>query len=152
MSRLIVTRGLPASGKTSRMRAWVAEATQHRCRVNRDDLRAMMFGGWTGLAAHEEMVSRVQRATVRVQLAKGVDVGVDDTNLNPAHLAVWEQIARDMRVVLEVWDLTDVPLQVCIDRDAARGARGGRRVGEQVIRGMYGRWLAGAVQVTAGPA
>lgn len=43
MAKLIITRDLPASGKTTWARSWVAEDPIHRTRVNRDDIRAM-FG------------------------------------------------------------------------------------------------------------
>ena len=39
MITLLLTRGLPASGKTTFARAWVAESPTDRARINRDDLR-----------------------------------------------------------------------------------------------------------------
>ncbi len=146
MAALVVTKGLPAAGKTSRMRAWVAEESDRRCRVNRDDLRAMMFGGWSGLGPHEAMVSQAQRAAVTALLNAGFDVGVDDTNLNPEHMQVWERIAAEVGARLEVWDMTDVPVDTCIARDCVRLALGERYVGEKVIRDMYERWLAPAAE------
>jgi hypothetical protein len=41
----------------------------------------------------------------------------------------------------EVWDLTDVPLEECIARDAAR--TGKARVGEEMIRCAHQRYLKG---------
>ena len=45
MTNLIITRGLPGCGKTTYARAWVAEDREHRARVNRDDIRAMLEDG-----------------------------------------------------------------------------------------------------------
>ena len=42
MTALVITRGLPGSGKTTYARAWVAEDREHRARVNRDDIRQML--------------------------------------------------------------------------------------------------------------
>ena len=42
MPKLILTRGIPASGKSTWAKAWVQEDPQRRVRVNRDDLRRML--------------------------------------------------------------------------------------------------------------
>jgi len=41
MATLIVTRGLPGSGKTTAATAWVAEEPLRRARVERDEIRSM---------------------------------------------------------------------------------------------------------------
>jgi predicted kinase len=141
-NQLILTIGLPGSGKTTRARAWVEEDSAARTRVNRDDLRAMMFGGWTGLPEHEEAVSAFQWKAVDLLLALGWSVVCDDTNLREDYRRVLGGIAWTLGVPCVVWDMTDVPLEMCIERDRARAAAGERSVGEDVIRGMYGRMIA----------
>ena len=42
MPTLVITRGLPASGKTTKAREWVAADPVRRARVNRDDVRAQL--------------------------------------------------------------------------------------------------------------
>jgi hypothetical protein len=49
-------------------------------------------------------------------------------------------IAQEMDAGFEVWDFRQVPLQVCLDRDAQRDAYD--RVGEQVIRDKYDKYIA----------
>jgi predicted kinase len=39
MGKLILTRGVPASGKSTWAKAWVEEDPLNRVRVNRDNLR-----------------------------------------------------------------------------------------------------------------
>ena len=46
MPTLHITRGLPASGKSTWAREWVAEDPASRAEVNRDQLRLMMHGGF----------------------------------------------------------------------------------------------------------
>lgn len=140
--KLVLTRGLPGSGKSTWARAWVAEDPGKRTRINRDDLRSMLFGGWTGLPDHEAAVTCVQRAAILHLVTIGWSVVVDDTNLNPDHLAALVAVGEAAGAEVEVHDMTDVPVKVCVERDAARLARGERGVGEAVIRRMYERWLS----------
>lgn len=40
--KIILTRGIPGSGKSTWARAWVEESPETRIRINYDDLRNMM--------------------------------------------------------------------------------------------------------------
>jgi predicted kinase len=133
---LTLTRGLPASGKTT----W-ARAQAGAVRVNRDDLRRMLHGAATHEGRAEVMVTVAQRAQLDALLRAGADVICDDTNLRSRVLRELAEmgLACGARVVLR--DFTDVPVEECIARDAARDPAS--RVGEAVIRGMYDRYLAG---------
>lgn len=133
---LIVTRGLPASGKTTWARAWVADAPAQRARVNRDDLRAMLFAAPDYGHRQESIVTTVQRATVKNLLAAGWDVVADDTNLRVRYVREWARFARANRATLAVFDFPIDPDEA-VRRDAARD----RTVGESVIRGMAARYL-----------
>jgi predicted kinase len=139
--RLLITRGLPASGKSTLARAWVAEEPATRTRVNRDDLRALLFNGAGVLEPEQEnAVTRVQRTMVRTMLHQGRSVIVDDTNLRLKFAREWAQLALEAKVVFEVVDvLTDV--DECVRRDTARGAAGERAVGEAVIRDIAKRFM-----------
>lgn len=46
MSKLIITRGLPASGKSTWAKQWVLEDPEHRVRINQDDIRLMLGKYW----------------------------------------------------------------------------------------------------------
>ena len=143
MSRLIITRGLPGSGKTTKARAWVDENPGHRARVNRDDLRAMAHNSVYLGRETEDQICAVVNAAIAALLRHGVDVINDDTNRNPATVEVLRQIAADAGAEFEVWDLTDVPIEACIARDAARPDR---TVGREVIETMWQRWFAPAAR------
>jgi predicted kinase len=143
LATLVVTLGLPGSGKSTMAAAWVDEDKAGRARVNRDLLRIMLHGGRLGTDAQEEMVTEVQNAGVFALLCRGVDVVVDDTNLRPGVVTTWRGLAARAGARVEIWDLTVVPLEECIRRDAQR--TGPARVGEAVIRDMHARYLAGSV-------
>ncbi|SBT50465.1 phosphatase domain-containing protein [Micromonospora narathiwatensis] len=136
MFRLIATRGLPASGKTTFARRLQPGVV----RVNRDDLRRMMHGERLFTQWAEGQVTRVQRAQVTALLAARVSVCVDDTNLRSRTLRDWAELAERFGAAFEVHDFTDVPLEECLRRDAARSEVD--RVGEAAIRRLHERYLA----------
>jgi predicted kinase len=151
MSLLRITRGLPGSGKSTLASEWVAEDPTSRAQVNRDSLRAMLHNGtWIGGRSGTEGSTIAARdAIIKALLRKGVDVICSDTNLP-------SRVARDLRHLatvagaeFEVIDLTNVPLDLCLERDEERTTRfvldreGDGGVGEKVIRGMHDRYLAG---------
>ncbi|MFY1673018.1 AAA family ATPase [Plantactinospora sp. WMMB334] len=135
--RLIVTRGLPASGKTT----FARKLQPGVVRVNRDDLRRMLHGERLFTQWAEGQVTVVQRAQVEALLRAGVDVCVDDTNLRSRTVRDWAQLAARFGADLEVHDFTDVPVQECVRRDAERPER--ERVGEEAIRRLHDRYLSG---------
>jgi len=137
MTRLLITRGLPASGKTT-----FARKLQPRVvRVNRDDLRRMLHGERLYTQWAEGQVTHAQRAMVEALLRAHADVIVDDTNLRNKTVREWAELAARLGAQFEVHDFTDVPLEECIRRDVSRPA--GDQVGEEAIRRMHARYLAG---------
>lgn len=131
---LIITRGLPGSGKTTKARSLMATplfAQRPAVRVNRDDLRAMLHvGPWT---AEAEVITRAVRdAAIRVGLAAGCTVICDDTHMQDDEVDWMRTIAGFAGVDLEIIDLRDVPVEECIRRDAARITPVGRAVIERM--------------------
>jgi predicted kinase len=139
MPTLHVTRGLPGSGKTHWAKAWVAEDPAARARVNRDDLRGMIHDGRFVKGVTEPQIVAARDAVILGLLRRGADAVSDDTNLPQRTVRDLARLARQAGAGLEVHDFTDVPLDLCIERDAARD----RTVGEQVIRDMHARFLRG---------
>lgn len=138
---LRITRGLPASGKTTAARAWVEQDPARRVRVNRDDFRAMFHGGRLGTTDQERAVTAARDAAVTALLRKGLDVICDDTLLPARHARDLRRLAAVAGADFDVWDYTDVPLDVCILRDSNR--RGAAHVGEDVIVDMWNRYVRG---------
>lgn len=140
MIALVICRGLPASGKTTMARGWVEQDSENRARVNRDDLRFLMFGVYWGLTHwQEEAVTAAQHGAIRGLLKGGIDVICDDTNLRLAHARALAKVAVECGAT---WSAVDFPTDpdICVERDRARQFRGERCVGEPVIRGMAERF------------
>lgn len=140
MTALLITRGLPASGKSTWAKAWVAEEPTKRARVNRDDLRAMLFDG-AGILDHEQenAVSVAEQAQVEALLTAGISVVVDATHLRLRYARAWADLALKLGVEFECVDF-DSDVELCIDRDAQRISSGVRGVGAEVIRDLAARF------------
>ena len=119
MSTLTITRGLPASGKSGWAKAWVAADPEYRARVNRDDLRLMLYGASVLPWAQEEVVTKAQRAIVKDLLATGRDVVADDMNLRPRYVREWARFAEANGVDFDVFELP-ISVEESVERDAAR--------------------------------
>lgn len=139
MPTIHLTTGLPASGKTTRARELMAQARGGLRRVNLDDIRAMLddCGGervWTH--KHEAAAQAIQESAVLAAVRDGFDVVVDNTHLTarmPGRLK--SVLAAVDGLSFEVHDFTNVPLEECLKRDAARA----NPVGEESIRRLHER-------------
>ncbi len=80
MNKLIICRGLPASGKTTWAKEWVMRDPEHRVRINQDDIRLMLGKYW--VPAREPIVGAIQQEAVIAAMNFGVDIVIDNTNLN----------------------------------------------------------------------
>lgn len=126
MARLIMTRGLPGSGKTT----W-ARNQEGFIIVTKDDIRDQLhIKDWN--YDKEKEVLRRRDFLIAQALSKGKDVISCDTNFAPKHEAALKQIARRYKASFEVKSFLDVPLEECIRRDRGREYP----VGEKVIRDM----------------
>lgn len=133
--KLVMLKGLPASGKSTKAREM---AKRGFYRVNKDDIREMLFGdNWK--PKHEKHVISTRNAIIRDALSNSKDVIVDDTNFNPVHEKALRKIANEFSATFEVDDsFLNVSVEECIKRDLLRP----KSVGEKVIRSMYKQYLA----------
>lgn len=131
MSKLLILKGLPASGKSTFARELVVKGWK---RVNKDDLRAMIDNSiWSG--NNEKQIVRIERMLVVDLLSRGFNVVVDDTNFGWEE--DWKDVANEECVDFEI-KFFDVPLMECIERDSKRGDKS---VGAKVIQRMYDKYL-----------
>ena len=136
MAKLIMTRGLPASGKSTFAREQVAKGQGRTKAVTKDDLRAMLDDGKFS-REREKFVEEVQRLIIEAGLNRGYTMIAADTNLAPRQEERLRDMGKGIYTEFVVQDFTDVPLEECIKRDQNRP----NYVGEQVIKGMWNQFL-----------
>lgn len=138
-ARVILLRGLPGSGKTTWAKRQVGQYNHRTKRVCRDDLREMLNNG-VRTTSNEDFILSIRDKIVLESVRSGKHVIVDDTNLNPVHEIHLRNLVGP-RVNFDVVSFTDVSIEDCIARDAARTDMPPK--GEHVIRNMareWGRW------------
>jgi predicted kinase len=127
---MIIMRGLPASGKSTRAKE-IMEKDGNAVRINKDLLRTMLhFDNFTG--RNESFTKACARDISRNMLLANVNVIIDDTNLNPKTMQSWKDLAMECGAKVEVIDITDVPVEECVMRDLDRE----KYVGGTVIKNM----------------
>lgn len=135
MKKILMLRGLPASGKSTFAKAEVLKSSGQTKRVNKDDLRAMLDAGkWS--RGNENFILKVRDTIVKLALEEGLSIIVDDTNFSPDHEARLLEMAKEGMTGFEVQDF-EITLDEAIKRDAARA----NSVGADVIKRMYYQYV-----------
>lgn len=150
--KLILTRGIQGSGKSTWAKSWVAEDPEHRIRINNDDIRNMLGPYW--VPSREDLVSHIKTTTVRNAMQQGYDIVVDNMNLNPKEVKFWTDIVNTNKLYISMLQKTKlkpdtvqweyeiefkdffIPLEECIRRDANRP----NPIGEKVIRDTWRKY------------
>lgn len=135
MNKLIILKGVPASGKSTWAREFV-KGKKDWVIVNRDSLREGRGDYW--IPEQEKFISYLEEFHVFKALEMGFNVIIDATNLNPKTQKKWIDIAESLSVEIE-WKEFTVPYDVAVERDKNRE----RTVGESVIKQFYDRYDLG---------
>lgn len=126
---MIIMQGLPASGKSTRAEE-IAKSMGNTVRINKDLLRTMLhFDKFNG--RNEGMTRDATRSLAKHYIGTGINVIIDDTNLNPGTLQSWKDLAKELKAKIEVVRL-DTPVIECVMRDTTRT----KQVGGTVIKNM----------------
>lgn len=129
MQQLILTKGLPASGKTTKYKEW---ANDMNVVITKDDLRKE-FPEYK-----ENKIIQIRDERTIDALRKGKNVCWCDTNYNPIHLHRAFEIAKSFPNTEVYQDIFTTSPEECIKRDLARETG---RVGSQVIWEMYYKYV-----------
>lgn len=135
MKRIIILRGLPASGKSTYARNLAESEPNKYVIVNRDSIRKMCGKYW--VPQRENYISAIEETMVIEALNHDYIPIIDATNLNPVYLEKWRDIANMYHGELE-FIFFNTSLQECIERDSKR--EGDNKVGEKVILGFYEKY------------
>ena len=134
MSKLIMMRGLPGSGKSTKAKE-IVESGGNFVRINRDLLREMLHLNKFNYR-NEGLTIDAEKALAREYLVKDINVVIDDCNLSDNNRTMWKAVADKFGAKFEVIDLTNVHPYECIANDLDRKIHGGRNVGNNVIMNM----------------
>jgi predicted kinase len=128
--QIIVTIGVPASGKSTWSKEFVKENPSY-VKVERDDFRYGMKDISIGDKQFENFITELQFKAIHIALNNKYNVIVSDTNCNGKYLKILlEEFKYKADVTLKFFD-TD--LETCYARDVNRE----RSVGKNVIDRMF---------------
>lgn len=144
--KIILTRGIPGSGKSTWARAWVEESPETRIRINYNDLRNMMGPYW--VPSREHMLDYIMWPAINAAAYNdsSYDIVIDNMNLNPK---VWKRFEEWLltfnqssfatehkrQYKLEFKDFF-IPVEECIKRDAMRP----NPIGEKTIKEIWRKY------------
>ena len=143
MKRIILTRGIPASGKSTWAKQEVLKDPEHSVRISRDDLRNMSGQYW--VPARENYITSCRNQLLNIAVYMGFNtIILDAMNLNPKDIDYIimvvdnfnKALEGDNQYKIEFKDFTNVPLNICIERDSKRE----NPLGEKVIRGIFNKY------------
>lgn len=129
MRKLVVMVGVPGSGKTTLAKKLVEKGFHY---LNADSIRRELYGS-EAEQGDKEQVFALFFQRLEVALEAGLDVVVDNTNINMRQRKpILERAQRFDYTDIQLW-LLDVPLDVCLRRNSARE----RIVPDDIIANMF---------------
>lgn len=151
MNKIILTRGIQGSGKSTWAKQWVAEAPDYRIRINFDDLRNMMgpynLPDWT---KREKVIKAMFRTFLLDAMERQYDIVVDNMNLSDKAVQTIIDIINkhnndtdeEYHYSYEFKDFF-IDVNVCITRDKMRP----NPIGEKVIRQTWRTYRSKILQI-----
>lgn len=132
MSKLIMTMGLPGSGKST----WAREQAGFHV-VEKDGIRKLLESqGWKWSRENEKDVLSHQENVIKTDLLNGRNVIAADTNFGRKHKVRLAALAQECGAEFEIKRF-DVPLKTCLERNATRE----ERVPASVIHEMFNTFV-----------
>lgn len=144
IDKIILTRGIPGSGKSTWAKQFVAEDPEHRIRLNWDDMRNMMGPYWV---PSREFVNKKMLQAALITIAYESDtiytVVIDNMNLNPKGYSEYyhwlehynSNKPADKICKIEFKDFF-TPVEECIRRDSLRS----NPIGEKTIKDIWNKY------------
>jgi len=146
MKKVIITRGLPGSGKSTWAKSIIKANSNSYKRINNDDLRAMVDCGHYS-SANEKFINDLTDLFIMKAIADGKHVIVDNTNLNMKHINRITQLVKGFAQVEINDSFLQVPVEMCILNDLKRA----NSVGKDVIMDMYEKHVKKTEPITQNP-
>lgn len=146
MKKLVITKGLPASGKSTWAREFV-KGKKDWVRVNNDDLQLMMFGE-AFAKGRGDFLDKVRMMFVDWLITKNMNIIADNTNLHPKQEVYYRSVVDEHNFKVQnggegelyefsIKDFTNVPIGECLIRNRNRPGN----IPDKVIYDMYNSYL-----------
>jgi predicted kinase len=136
-NKVIVMRGLPGSGKSTRAKEYVA-FNKNTYRINRDSLRQMLYCQDFNPKL-EKIVTKAENLLAEELIKAGYNIVSDNMNLSEPAVNLYRNLANEYGADFEVVKM-ETSVEDCIRRDAARGILGQRCVGKDVILNLANKF------------
>ena len=136
MKKVILTKGLPASGKSTYAKALVDESPNSYKRINNDDLRKMLDNAHYSHSM-EKFIKKAVDALVLLALEEGKHVILDNTHLSESSVNRIKELVKGKAEVIIEDKFLEVPLETCIKNDLKRL----ESVGKDVIVNMWEKYV-----------
>lgn len=129
MKRIVLLVGIPGSGKTTLSKRLTERGFVRFCA---DDIRQELWGD-AGDQKDPETVFNVFFKKLEEALVQGVDVVIDNTNINTKHRQpILQRAITAGYEDIQLWVL-DTPLNICLERNRSRA----RAVPDDIVTNMY---------------
>lgn len=132
MKKVILTKGLPGSGKSTWAKELLKSNPNAYKRINNDDLRKM-FDNMQYSQDMEKFIKKAVDVLVLLALEEGKHVILDNTHLSENSINRIKELVKGKAEVIIEDKFLDVPLEICIKNDLKRL----ESVGKDVIVKMY---------------
>lgn len=133
MKKMMILRGLPASGKSTFARKLLKSEPGKWKRINRDDIRAMCDDSEFS-SKNEEFAREVKTTLIRLAIESGFNVVLDDTHLVASTVAKMHLLAQSIGDVEVIEKCFNTDVETCKKRNESRV--GVARVPDSVIDDM----------------
>lgn len=133
MKKLILTRGLPASGKSTWAKAWVAKSPLDRRRINNDDMviELGLVGDFRDRSYN--ILKEAREFRLKAFMSKGYDIVLDNMNLSKTSNEEAKKFAEEYGYEIEYKDFLNISLEELLDRNSKRKTD----VTEEILRKLY---------------
>jgi len=132
--KVIVLQGIPASGKSTWAREFVKDKKDWVI-ISRDSIREGTGMYWC--PEREDYITAVEDYSLHTALSNGLNVIIDDINLNPKTVNKWKEFVKTCKPSVELeLKKFNITLEEALERDSKRE----RPVGEKTILEFFEKY------------
>lgn len=131
--KIILTKGIPASSKSTWAKAEVAKDPSNWIRINNDDLRASLNGS-VFTTDSERFITETRNFLIKEGLKRNRNIIVDNVNSNKRH---WEMCCKLAKEANKNVFVTEKPFYIEVEEAIERDSKREAKVGEAVIRKFW---------------